>query len=151
LVTAAGVEHCLAHNVTPSWHCWDNNAASIGVAEKVGFQQVKTYTVRRFGFTPFDHLILQAEHFYGYGDFQRAAERVEAAFQVQAPPNKFYHYFAARLWARAGSTERALRYLHQAVDAGWDDVGRLQADPDLSEMRRTDAWAALLARMAAAP
>ena len=151
LVTAAGVDHCLAHNVTPSWHCWDNNAASIGVAEKVGFQQVKTYTVRRFGFTPFDHLILQAEHFYNYYDFGRAAALVEAAFQVQAPPNKFYHYFAARLWARAGSPELAFRYLDQAIDAGWDDAGRLQADPDLSELHRTDAWAVLLARLETAP
>ncbi len=149
-VTAAGVEHCLAHNITPAWHCWDNNAASIGVAEKVGFQHVKTYTVQRFGFTPFDHLILQAEHFYGYGDFRRAAERAEQAFQVQAPPNKFYHYFAARLWARAGSPERAFRYLDQAIDAGWDDVGRLQTDPDLSSLHPSDAWAALLARLAPA-
>jgi RimJ/RimL family protein N-acetyltransferase len=48
LTAAACIEHCVEHRLTPHWHCWDDNAPSIAVAEKVGFARPMGYTVYRF-------------------------------------------------------------------------------------------------------
>jgi GNAT superfamily N-acetyltransferase len=48
LATAACVGHCEARGWVPHWHCWEDNYASIAVAEKVGFERPSRYTVYRF-------------------------------------------------------------------------------------------------------
>jgi RimJ/RimL family protein N-acetyltransferase len=48
LTAAACVEHCVEHGLTPHWHCWEDNAPSMRVAEKVGFERPERYTVYRF-------------------------------------------------------------------------------------------------------
>jgi RimJ/RimL family protein N-acetyltransferase len=42
------VEHCVEHGLTPHWHCWEDNAPSMRVAEKVGFVRPERYAVYRF-------------------------------------------------------------------------------------------------------
>ena len=49
LVAAASVAHCVEHDFTPHWHCWEDNIPSQRAAEKVGFANPTTYTVYRFG------------------------------------------------------------------------------------------------------
>lgn len=51
LTAAACVEHCTANNLTPHWHCWDDNLPSIAVAEKVGFKKRMDYEVYRLELT----------------------------------------------------------------------------------------------------
>ena len=48
LTTAACVEHCLEEGWVPHWHCWVDNYASAAVAEKVGFERPRQYSVYRF-------------------------------------------------------------------------------------------------------
>jgi predicted GNAT family acetyltransferase len=48
LTPAACVEHCVEHGLTPHWHCWEDNAPSMQVAEKVGFERPGQYAVYRF-------------------------------------------------------------------------------------------------------
>ncbi|MBN1488158.1 MAG: GNAT family N-acetyltransferase [Anaerolineae bacterium] len=48
LVAAASVEYCQTEGYTPHWHCWEENAASIATAAKVGFTHPQYYTVYRF-------------------------------------------------------------------------------------------------------
>jgi RimJ/RimL family protein N-acetyltransferase len=48
LTAAACVEHCVEHGLTPHWHCWEDNAPSMRVAEKVGFERPERYAVYRF-------------------------------------------------------------------------------------------------------
>lgn len=47
LVSAACVEHCNQHELTPHWHCWNDDLASISVAERVGFENPVKYPVFR--------------------------------------------------------------------------------------------------------
>jgi RimJ/RimL family protein N-acetyltransferase len=49
LTAAACVAHCVERGYTPHWHCWEDNLASIAVADKVGFEQPERYSVYRFG------------------------------------------------------------------------------------------------------
>jgi GNAT superfamily N-acetyltransferase len=48
LAAAVCVEHCFDRELTPHWHCWEENRASIAVAEKVGFERPQRYEVLRF-------------------------------------------------------------------------------------------------------
>lgn len=48
LAAAVCVEHCFDQGMTPHWHCWEENRASIAVAEKVGFERPQRYEVLRF-------------------------------------------------------------------------------------------------------
>lgn len=45
---AACVELCVEKGLIPHWHCWDDNAPSIAVAEKLGFARPVGYQVYRF-------------------------------------------------------------------------------------------------------
>lgn len=47
LVAAACVEHCSQHELTPHWHCWNDDLASISVAERLGFENPVKYPVYR--------------------------------------------------------------------------------------------------------
>ncbi len=45
LVCVAMIEHCLGHGLLPQWSCHEDNAASIGLAENLGFRKTGTYSV----------------------------------------------------------------------------------------------------------
>lgn len=47
LVAAACVEQAYDRRLTPHWHCWQDNKASIAVAEKIGFVDPVGYVVFR--------------------------------------------------------------------------------------------------------
>jgi RimJ/RimL family protein N-acetyltransferase len=47
LAAAATLEYCMTQGWTPHWHCWEDNIASQRVAEKLGFEQPKQYSVYR--------------------------------------------------------------------------------------------------------
>jgi RimJ/RimL family protein N-acetyltransferase len=44
-VAAACIEHGLAHQHSIHWHCWADNRPSSAIAEKLGFQREREYTV----------------------------------------------------------------------------------------------------------
>ena len=48
LTAAACVDYCDQNGLMPHWHCWNDNLASIAVAEKVGFEKPTTYYAYRF-------------------------------------------------------------------------------------------------------
>lgn len=41
------INTCLAHDLTPVWHCWSDNLPSIAVAHKVGFKLERNYSATR--------------------------------------------------------------------------------------------------------
>ncbi|HEY3315536.1 MAG TPA: GNAT family N-acetyltransferase [Bacillota bacterium] len=45
IATAACVDYALERGVSPKWHCWPENAGSVGVARAVGFIEDLTYQV----------------------------------------------------------------------------------------------------------
>jgi L-ascorbate metabolism protein UlaG (beta-lactamase superfamily) len=59
------------------------------------------------------------------------------------------HYGAACCFALAGDRERAFAALDAAVDAGFRNLGNLEADEDLASLRGDARWAALTARVKA--
>lgn len=47
LAAAACVDYCEKNDLTPHWHCWDDNAGSIAVAERIGFANPTPYYAYR--------------------------------------------------------------------------------------------------------
>lgn len=45
LAAAAYIERCLQHNIEPVWQCWKDNAASVKLAQKLGFVPEMDYPV----------------------------------------------------------------------------------------------------------
>lgn len=43
--TQAFITHCAAHQITPHWDSWADNAPSIAVAERTGFRKIETYSI----------------------------------------------------------------------------------------------------------
>lgn len=52
LAAAACVDHARAHGFLLHWHCWEDNAPSIAVAARVGFETPRPYTVYRVPVPP---------------------------------------------------------------------------------------------------
>jgi GNAT superfamily N-acetyltransferase len=45
LTASAFITHCLENGWEPTWECWENNTASIALAEKLGFERGVDYPV----------------------------------------------------------------------------------------------------------
>ena len=45
LTASVYIEHCLRNNLEPVWQCWKDNAASVRLAEKLGFETDVDYPV----------------------------------------------------------------------------------------------------------
>jgi predicted GNAT family acetyltransferase len=45
LVTSAFISQCLRDGVEPMWECWADNAPSVELAKKLGFERVRDYPV----------------------------------------------------------------------------------------------------------
>ncbi|HYV46781.1 MAG TPA: site-2 protease family protein [Myxococcaceae bacterium] len=70
------------------------------------------------------------------GDHARAAQLYGAAFDQGQRPLDAYN--AACAHARAHDLPRAVEWLARALDAGFDDLDQLRADPDLEQVRASE-------------
>jgi len=70
------------------------------------------------------------------GDHARAAQLYGAAFDAGRRPLDAYN--AACAHARAHDVTRAVEWLARALDAGFDDLDQLRADPDLVQARASE-------------
>src|SRR5579863_8123818 len=46
-----------------------------------------------------------------------------------------YHYYLAKMYAKAGTNDRALLYIRKALEEGFKDKKKFQEDPEFSRMR----------------
>ena len=80
------------------------------------------------------------------GHYRLAAEVGQMAFARSGDAVNAYNVACshARL---EGSEAVAVRWLHQAVNAGWDDLARLDEDPDFEALRHLPEYQAVRARI----
>ena len=122
LTAAANAEYARSRGFsTIGWHCWDNNAGSIGVAENVGFRQVASYDVF------INHWAAENISDMTQEEFQAFAEFYERELETQPPVSGFPHIVTAKAWGLSGNRERCFRHLTKAVTMGWlRDVDHLR-------------------------
>jgi GNAT superfamily N-acetyltransferase len=114
LTAAATAAQAAARGFTTvGWHCWANNAGSIGVAENVGFVQTASYDVF------INHWAAENISDMTQDEFRAFAESYERWFEAEPPTSGYPHVVAATAWASARERGRCFQQLHRAVDVGW--------------------------------
>jgi tetratricopeptide (TPR) repeat protein len=100
--------------------------------------------------------------YFGRHDYKRASAYYEQALKIDPnalePHTGFgtrlqdsvtelalFHFYLARTYAKAGSTEQALRYLRKALEEGLKDRKKLPEIPEFSALRNKPAFKELLA------
>ncbi len=147
LVVAATVDHALGAGITGiGWHCWANNAGSIGVAENVGFEKVTDYEIW------LNHWAAENVSDMSADAFRAFAHEYEQAFAADPPHGGFPHIVTAKAWALCDEDERCYRQLTAAVDAGWpESVEQLREMwPEffaIQHLDQTTAWQRIAARL----
>lgn len=56
-----------------------------------------------------------------------------------------YHYYLAKMYAHAGTNDRALMYIRKALEEGFKDKKKFQEDPEFSRLRELPEFKELLA------
>jgi hypothetical protein len=75
------------------------------------------------------------------GDYARAATLIEAHLSVE-PRDAAMLYNAACAYCHLDQLETAAAYLRRAVEAGFDDLDQISADPDLAPLRNHPVYLA---------
>ncbi len=81
------------------------------------------------------------------GRYEAGLRAAETAWR--ADPQQDWRHAVTAAAARSGLGDRAgaIRWLHVAIDAGWRDRDRLNADPAFADVRADPSFGTLLARM----
>jgi GNAT superfamily N-acetyltransferase len=149
LATAMGsafVEHALSRGISQiGWHCFASNIPSVATALKIGFEKVCDYDSYIAWFDETDNFSANGYECLRRGEFALASAWYERAF-VLGRPHKWVYWGAACASAGLGQREVALRYLVQAVDAGFTDVEFIESSPGIASFRGTEEWEALMGR-----
>ena len=56
-----------------------------------------------------------------------------------------FHFFMAKIYAAAGTLDRALEYLRKALEEGFKDRDKIPSDPAFAELIKTEGYAQLMA------
>jgi len=81
--------------------------------------------------------------------YQRLATGVGTLIQMTEPNDPLMHFHLAKVFAARGEKDQAMTYLYKAVDAGFDDVKSLKAEPAFAALASDERFARLLDRMSA--
>jgi GNAT superfamily N-acetyltransferase len=152
LTAAATVDHALSHRFSQvGWHCWEGNAGSIGVAEKVGFELERRYVACVRMFDEAYHLAETGLARFMAGRYEEATRCYEQAFALGTSPFPHpYYHMAARSWAAQGNRGKALHYLDLAIAQGEDRLEYTKGCPEFAILHSGTEWKAVLARIEAA-
>jgi RimJ/RimL family protein N-acetyltransferase len=149
LMTLAFVELARTKDVARvGWHC---NAANVGsgkTALKAGFEKAADYSVYFGWFDDATNLAGNGYHAHGRGEYAEALAFYEKAFTLGEVPDWAF-WGAACDAAMTGQVDKALKYLAEAVEHGFDDVEQIKASKYLVNLHETEGWKALLERLEA--
>jgi RimJ/RimL family protein N-acetyltransferase len=145
---AATAEHCLSHGFSAvGWHCNQDNAGSWKTAEKVGFERNREYAYYYYIYDPVDHLAELGWYYFKRGEYGKTTQYYERVFALRDENPDYYYHLAAAAWAAVENTEKALKYLHAAVDHGWAHAEWTKQVVEFSVLHGTPEWKAVLVRM----
>lgn len=151
LAVAATVEHCLSHGFQViGWHCNAENVASWKTAEKVGFERNREYAYYYYVYDPIDHLAELGWYYFKHGDYQKTVAYYDRVFAQREDNPDYYYHLAAAAWAALGDAQKAIRFLHAAVDHGWAHSEHTRQMKEFGILHSHPEWETLLDRMRSA-
>lgn len=128
------------------WHCNASNVASGRTALKAGFEKVADYPSYFGWFDDATNLVGNGFSAHGRGEFAEALAFYEKSFMLGEVPDRAY-WGAACDAAMVGESEKALKYLSQAIEHGFDDPGQIQASKYLVSLHQTAGWKKLIKKL----
>jgi RimJ/RimL family protein N-acetyltransferase len=148
LTTAAAVAHALTHGFSEvGWHCDEQNAGSIGTAEKAGFILERKYTARIYMSDAGEHLTLQGYRALLNGDLQTSATAYKRALALRENYPYWTYFTAARAYASFGDLDSAIVALGRAAELGESRVDLLRETPEFTLLHKNEAWAGIVQRI----
>jgi len=128
------------------WHCNTSNSASGATALKAGFEKVQDYPVYIGWFDDAANLAHNGYFAHGRADYAEALTFYEKSFAL-GDVSDWVYWGAACDAALIGETEKALNYLQQAIDHGFDDLDNIQESRYLLNLHGTPGWQAIINRL----
>lgn len=141
-----------------------NNLGTIAYAAKSYRRSVKLYR-RALKYSPDSASIYSnlGTAFFARKDYKHASEAYEKAMSLD--PNVFethgttgvllqersveerakYHYYLAKMYAKAGMNDRALQYMRKAIEEGFKDKKKFVEDPEFAKLKDMPEFKELLA------
>jgi tetratricopeptide (TPR) repeat protein len=79
-------------------------------------------------------------------DIFEPSSRAGVQASIPTPEDRArYSYVLAKLYAKAGATDRSLHYLKKAMEDGYKDIGNVYKDSEFSALRKDPRFAELMA------
>jgi tetratricopeptide (TPR) repeat protein len=97
-------------------------------------------------YDPVDHLAELGWYCYRRGEYAKTVQYYEQVFALREENPDYYYHLAASAWALLGNREKALKYLHAALDHGWTNIEWTKQQEEFSILHGTPGWHAVLAR-----
>jgi RimJ/RimL family protein N-acetyltransferase len=140
LMTRAFIEIARTRDVANiGWHCSTTNLASSATALKAGFEKVEDYPVFIGWFDDVTNIARNGYFAHGRGEYAEALAFYEKSFSYGEVPDRVY-WGAACDAALIGQSEKALKYLAEAVRHGFDDREQLENSKYLVSLHDTEGW-----------
>jgi RimJ/RimL family protein N-acetyltransferase len=130
------------------WHCNANNVASGATALKAGFEKVQDYPVFIGWFDDVANLAQNGYFAHGRADYAEALAFYEKSLALGDVADWVY-WGAACDAALTGATEKALKYLEQAIEHGYDDLDHIRGSRYLVSLHDAPGWDALIKKLEA--
>lgn len=147
LMASAFVELARSRDVAKiGWHCSSANPGSAATALKAGFEKVEDYPVYIGWFDDAANLAANGYFAHGRGEYAEALAFYEKALALGEAPDRAY-WGAACDAALLGQTDKAMKYLNEAVDRGFDDLDHLLNSKYLVSLHETKEWQAMIKRL----
>ena len=128
------------------WHCSATNVASGRTALKAGFEKIADYPSYFGWFDEAANLVGNGYSAHARGEYAEALSFYEKSFALGEVPDRAY-WGAACDAAMVGQSDKALGYLSQAIEHGFDDPEQLQASKYLVSLHQTTGWKTLLEKL----
>ena len=149
LLTQAFIEMARTRDIAGiGWHCNASNLASGATALKAGFEKVQDYPVFIGWFDDAANLAHNGYFAHGRADYAEALSFYEKSFAL-GDVSDWVYWGAACDAALTGATEKALKYLEQAIARGYDDLENLRDSRYLLSLHGTPGWEAIIKRLEA--
>ncbi len=112
---------CKNKNIrTVGWHCWNDNVASVTIAEKAGFKREREITVYSGWYDELPNCLINGNHYLKYNqNYSKSSFFYSLALDKNFGWN--WHYFnAACVNWKLGKIETAKKYYAKALEMEWE-------------------------------
>ena len=151
VAAAAALEHGLTNGLTQiNWTCDAGNQGSIGTASKLGVERIEDYQMAMLVFDEGEHMGNLGYFSFQAQDYDQSARSFERALELNPESPNFIYYEAAQATAMAGNARKALDFLAEALQRGWEDVDHTRECEAFISLHALPEWGELIREMESA-